>query len=119
MPSFRKDRVAQLVRQVLADLILLKIKDPRVQGVTITEVQMAADLKSARVYYGCMEDGKRETHQKGLEAAEGFLRRQLRQQLDLKYIPSLTFFYDTAFDAYARVDTLLKKIEIPPEQDAE
>ncbi len=117
MSRFRKDRVAELIRQVIADLIVSKIKDPRVQGVTVTEVLMSADLKSARVYYCSLTGGEAAAHQKGLEAAEGFIRRQLRMELDLKYIPQLSFFYDTAFDNSARISRILKDLAAPAKED--
>jgi len=112
MTRFRKDRVAELIHQVIADLVVSKIKDPRVQGVTITEVLLTSDLKSARVYYCGLSEEKNEAHQKGLEAAEGFIRRQLRMELDLKHIPQLSFFYDTAFDNSARNTKILKDLSI-------
>lgn len=111
MAKFRKDRVAELIRQAIADMIVLKIKDPRVQGVTITEVRMTADLKTAKVYFSSLTDGKDATHLEGLVASEGFIRRQLRSQLDLKYIPQLVFFYDSSFDNFARINKLLKEID--------
>ncbi len=118
MSRFRKDRVAELIHQVIADLIISKIKDPRVQGVTITEVLLSSDLKSARVYYCGLSGEQNEDQQRGLEAAEGFIRRQLRAELDLKYIPQLSFFYDTAFDNSARINKILKGLAVPEKQDA-
>lgn len=112
MTRFRKDRVAELIRQVLSDVIRLKIKDPRVQGITVTEVRMTSDLKSARIYFSALGDDKVREHLEGLAASEGFLRRQLRQELDLKYIPQLTFFYDSAFDNFARINKILKGLEV-------
>ena len=82
-------------------------------GVTITEVKMAGDLKSAMVFFGALADGKNDVHKEGLEAAQGFIRRELRRQLDLRYIPSLSFAYDTSFDNFARIDRILKEIDIP------
>ena len=111
MNRFRKTRVAELIRRVISDIILYKIKDPRVQGITITEVSMAADLKSATVYYGSLADGKRLIHQQGLEAASGFIRRQLRLEVDLKYTPELSFVYDESFDNFARIDNILKQLD--------
>jgi len=116
MAKFRKDRVAELIRHVISDLVVLKIKDPRVEGVTITEVRMSADLKTARVYFCSLADGRAQLHQQGLESAAGFIRRELRQQLDLKYVPELSFFYDSSFDYSARINELLKRIS-PPESD--
>lgn len=113
MSRFRKDRVSELIREVISDIILFKVKDPRVQGITITEVQMAADLKSARVYFSSLADGKAQMHQEGLQAAEKFIRHQLRAELDLKYIPTLSFSYDESFDNFARINRLLRGIEEP------
>lgn len=117
MTRFRKDRVAELVRQVIADLMVLKIKDPRVAGVTITEVRMSPDLKSAWIYFGTLADGKVEAHMQGLRAAEGFIRRELRRELDLKYIPQLFFEYDSSFDNFDRINRLLKDIHESDKRD--
>jgi len=112
MTGYRKKRVEELVRQCLAEIVAFKIKDPRITGVTITEVKMAADLKSARVYFSCMGDEKGSQHQRGLESAEPFMRRRLREDLDLKYIPRLSFEYDTAFDNSLRIGTILKQLKV-------
>lgn len=117
MTRFRKDRVAELIREVISDLILYKIKDPRVQGVTITEVRMAGDLKSAVVFFCGLGDEQNDRHKNGLEAAAGFIRRGLRLELDLKYIPQLSFVYDTAFDNYARIDGILKELSGATDED--
>ncbi len=109
--NFRKDRVAELVRQVISDIVRFDLKDPRTEGVTITEVRMSGDLKSAKIYFAALADGMSQTHQEGLIAAGGFIRRRLREEVDLKYIPELSFFYDTAFDNYDRIDRILKEIQ--------
>ncbi|MFH0960126.1 MAG: 30S ribosome-binding factor RbfA [Pseudomonadota bacterium] len=111
MPQFRKKRVSELIKQTMSDIIRGDIKDPRVQGVTITEVSMSSDLKSARVFFSSLDDGKAESHCQGLAAAEGFIRRRLRSELDLKYIPALTFLYDSSFDHSIKISNLLKSIE--------
>jgi ribosome-binding factor A len=117
MTRFRKDRVAELMRQVISDLVASRVKDPRVAGVTITEVRMSPDLKSAWVYFGTLADGKAEAHMKGLVAAEGFIRRELRRELDLKYIPQLFFEYDSSFDNFDRINRLLKGLHDSEERD--
>jgi ribosome-binding factor A len=117
MTRFRKDRVAELLLQAISDIVMLKIKDPRVQGITITEVRMSGDLKSASVYFSSLTDGKADDHKKGLEKAAGFIRRQLRSELDLKYIPELSFFYDTSFDNFSHINKLLKQLEPAPEDE--
>lgn len=116
MVQFRKDRVAELIREAMADIILLKVKDPRVQGLTITRVQMAGDLKSARIFFASLADGRNTEHKSGLEAAQGFIRRELGRELDLKYVPQLSFFYDESFDHYDNINRILKQV-IPPEPE--
>lgn len=116
MPSFRKDRVSELLIQAISEIIHLKIKDPRVQGITITAVKISSDLKVATVYFNSLTDGKAEAHKEGLEAAAGFMRRQLREQLDLKYIPELKFFYDTSFDNFSKINKILKEV-VPKDTD--
>jgi ribosome-binding factor A len=110
MSKFRKDRVAGLLREVISDIVLHKIKDPRVQNVTITEVRVSNDLKSARVYFGCLTSSDPETRKQGLESALGFIRRELRRELDLKYIPELMFSYDTSFDHSLKINRILKEL---------
>lgn len=117
MSRFRKDRVSELVREAISDIIRLKIKDPRVSGVTITEVRMAADLKSARVYFSSLSDGKSDFHKQGLEAAAGYIRHQLGLELDLRYIPSLAFVYDTSFDNFDRINRILQTLDLPEGAD--
>jgi ribosome-binding factor A len=111
VPSFRKDRVSELLVQAISEIVLLRIKDPRVQGVTITSVKLSRDLKTAIVYFSSLTDGQDERHKKGLDAASGFVRRELRKALDLKYIPELTFFYDKSFDYSSKINKILKEIE--------
>jgi ribosome-binding factor A len=117
MSKFRKDRVAELIREVLADLVVRKIKDPRVVGVTITDVRLSADLKTGSVYFSSLTDDKAEDHKQGLESARGFIRRELGRELDLKYIPELSFFYDTAFDHSLRINRILKDLHLPDSHD--
>jgi ribosome-binding factor A len=113
----RKDRVSELLVHAVSDILRLKIKDPRVAGVTITDVRMSSDLKSANVYFCSLADGKAEEHKKGLEAAAGFIRHSLREQLDLKYIPVLSFFYDSSFDNFSKINKILKEIETTEPKD--
>lgn len=112
MSRFRKYRVAVLLREVISDIVLHKMKDPRVQDVTITEVQMSSDLKSARVYFSCLASSDSEVTKHGLESALGFIRRELRHEVDLKYIPELSFFYDTSFDHSSKINRILKDLNI-------
>lgn len=107
--SRRIERVNELLRERLSELILREIKDPRVGGiVTITGVETSPDLRSARVYISVMGDAEeRERTIAGLRSASRFLHRGL-EVLSLRHVPELTFFAD---DSMERADRLMRLID--------
>jgi ribosome-binding factor A len=108
-PYSRSDRVGQLIRQILAETLRKKIKDPRIETVIITGVKMSPDLRNAKIYFVLSggEDRIREA-EIGFNQASGFLKRALGQELTLRYMPNLSFFYDDSFDYGSRIEELLK-----------
>jgi ribosome-binding factor A len=111
MPSRRQSRVGDLLREELADLILREVHDPRLAEITsITHVDVAPDLSSARVHVSILgtEAEKVQTLQ-GLEAAASFLRRSLKERLDLRRIPLLAFVRDESIEGGARLLARMKK----------
>ena len=85
--------------------------DPRVQGVTITEVQVTPDLRMARVYVTSLgAEEERKAALKGLQGAQGFLRHELATNLALRCVPELVFFLDNAWERASRIDSLLEEI---------
>ena len=109
----RCDRVADLLQREIADLLLRRVKDPRIDGVTITGVKVSGDLQHARVFYcimGSPAESGRETVAAGLERAKGFLRRELAKRLHMRYLPQLEFQYDGSFDYGDRIERLLKEL---------
>ncbi|MBN1636197.1 MAG: 30S ribosome-binding factor RbfA [Deltaproteobacteria bacterium] len=111
--SIRQARVGDLLKETLAEMIQRKVKDPRVQGITITDVDVSVDLKSAHVFF-CLWDAQQKTEAlDGLNSAEGFLRHALKKVLRIKNIPSLKFIYDDSFDYGAKIDDILNDIHKP------
>ena len=109
MSARRADRVAEAVREVIAELLLRDIKDPRIGMITLTSVEFSADLKHARVYFSCVGDNTaRERSLSGLRSATGFIRSQVTRRLKLRYAPDLTFVFDPSLEVADRVATLLK-----------
>ncbi len=97
------EEIAQVVRRV--------VKDPRTQGVTLTEVRLSADLRHARVYYSVLGDDRRqEEARKGLTSARGVIRREIGRHLRLRYVPDIEFFFDPSFDHADRIERLLRQI---------
>ena len=110
----RAVRVGGRVQQELATLVR-GLRDPRVDGVAVTRVEMTDDLSLARVYVrrelGSHDDRDRRAVLKGLEAASGKLRRDVARGVALRYTPNLRFFYDEGLEAASRVEEILREIE--------
>jgi len=112
MQGKRTHRVGQAIQMELSQLILTKVKDPRLGFVTLTHVDVSPDLKSARVFYTVMGDAKAKGDtQKVLERASGFLQRSVASVLNIKYTPKLLFKYDDSLDQGIEVDRVLRDLK--------
>lgn len=109
----RPERVAQLIRRELSDIITNRMRDPRVgQWLSITDVEVTRDLSFARVYLSMLGPAEeRERVLEGLRSATGFIRSQLAPRLDVREVPELRFEIDTSLDKGARVDDILRRLE--------
>jgi ribosome-binding factor A len=121
MSSFKRaDRVADLIKVEIADLLLKAVKDPRIGSVTITGVKVTDDLRTARVFFVEMgKDTCSQTVLTGLGKAAGFLRRELSRRLQLRHVPELLFTYDPSFAYGNRIDSLLMEIHRDKEDNAQ
>ncbi len=109
MSGRRADRVAEAVREVIAELLLREIKDPRIGMVTLTAVAFSDDLKHGRVYFSCVGDAAaRQRSLSGLRSAAGFIKAQVARRLKLRFAPDLTFIFDPTLEVADRLSTLLK-----------
>ena len=107
----RAERVGDQILREISDLLLKKVKDPRLKGVTLTEVRVSRDLRNAFVYYSLFtEDEHREQAQKGFESAQGFIRKEIGERLHLRYVPKIQLKYDTSLEYGQRIDKLLDKL---------
>ena len=119
-PFKRADRIAGHVQKALSDLLRKKIKDPRLDTVTITGVRVSSDLRLARVYYSINGDQKAKTGaDAGFKRAKGHIKRALAKNLGLRYMPDLQFFYDESFDYGSRIDRLLQSINSDNEANSQ
>ena len=110
-PFSRSDRVGGQIQKVLSDILLKKIKDPRLEAATITGVKMSRDLKFARVYFVTSGGKKRmEEAIEGFKSALGYVKRKLASQLGLRYMPELRFFYDESFEYGSHIDNIIKAV---------
>ena len=108
----RAERVAELVKVELSNIMMTELRDPRVGFITITKVKMSSDLQHAKVYYSILGDeGERERTIAGLKQATGFLRRELGHRLRLRHCPTLSFHFDSSIEYGAHIDQLLEKLK--------
>ncbi len=112
MQKKRSDRVGHLIQMEISNLLLHRVKDPRIGFVTVTHVGVAPDMKSARVFYSVIGDKAAQTAcGEGLRKAAGFLQREIGIALKLRYTPHLTFEYDDTIDRRMEIDKVLKQIK--------
>lgn len=110
---FRTDRVGMEIKREVNEILQKKVRDPRVQGVTITDVQMVGDLSMAKVYYTIMSDlaSDNQKAQTGLEKATGTIKRELGRTLTLYKIPDLVFEKDQSIEYGNKIDQMLRALD--------
>ncbi|MDF0650859.1 MAG: ribosome-binding factor A [Nitrospira sp. LK265] len=113
----RADRVADQIRMEVADILMRKIKDPRVHDVTVTDVTLTGDLRIAHVFVTTMETGEAERDIfAGLTRASGFVRSELGRRLSLRYLPDVIFKKDVSGARGDRIMRLLEELHGESEQ---
>ena len=110
--QFRVDRVGMEIKREVNEILQKKVRDPRVQGITITDVQMLGDLSMAKVYYTLMSNlaSEQEKAQPGLEKAKGKIKRELGHNLKMYKIPDLTFIKDESIEYGNKIDQMLRDL---------
>ena len=107
----RLQRVNQLIREEISHLIQRELKDPRLGFVTVTEVDIAKDLRTAKVYVSVLgAEAEWQSSLEALENARGFIRNWLAPRLRLRAIPHLTFHADRSMAHAAHIQTVLEEL---------
>ncbi len=108
----RADKVADLIKAEISNILLRQINDPQVQEITVTGVKVTDDLRQARVFFVRMgQNACSDETMKGLHRAAGFLRKELGKRLRLRYVPEIKFTFDESFEYGDRINRLLTEIE--------
>ena len=111
MTSRRVLKVAEAIREVVSLAILTELRDPRVRDVTVTFVEVSADLRNATVHVSVMgDDRKASLCLHGLENAAGFLQRKVGDRLDTRYTPRLKFELDSGVKKSLAVARILEDV---------
>ena len=104
----RARRIAEQIREELAEIFRREMKDPRIAGVTLTAVEVSRELDAAKVYFTLLS-GESDEVQKALQHASGFLRSELAHRLRLRTVPRLAFSYDVSVERGARLSQLIEQ----------
>lgn len=119
LKSRRHHRVVELLREELSMILRRSVKDPRLNLLTINEVNLKSDLKSATIYVSRLISKENEVISekeqaeimKGLDSASHFIYEQLKKRLVMKVIPSIKFVYDTRLDGLSRIWHLISEVQ--------
>ncbi|MDY6972574.1 MAG: 30S ribosome-binding factor RbfA [Thermodesulfobacteriota bacterium] len=111
LPGKRAVRVGDQILREISVLLLNAVKDPRVQGVTVTGIRLSNDLRQARVYYSVIgEQAHIERAQAGLDSAKGFVKREIGLRMKLKYVPEITFLHDPSLESGSQMEKLFDEL---------
>jgi ribosome-binding factor A len=118
--KLRAQRIADRVREELSVMLLKEISDPRLVGVSITDVTIDRELAYANIYVSAVEGSERSDEiLAGLEHAQGFIRRELTHRIDLRTFPRLRFHWDPTFERAEHIERLLASLQNDTSHDEE
>jgi ribosome-binding factor A len=111
MPSRRLEKAAEAIREVVSMAILTDLNDPRIRDVTVTYVEVSADLRHAKVHVSVMGDEARQNLTlRGLQSAAGFLQSKIAKGIEIRYTPKLTFLLDQGVKQSIEVARILQQV---------
>lgn len=120
MPSTRQKRVQELLVQEVSDIVRREVRDPRVGFVTITDAEVSADLRHARVFFSVLgDDEAREATGAALNRAAGFVRSEFARRAQMRYVPEIRFQFDAGAERGMRLSSLLEQVRGDWEQRAD
>ena len=111
LPYKRAERVGDLLREILSELLMNKIHHLGLEGLTLTSVKISDDLQHARVFYRLIDPGRRVEIAKKLPKVAGLLRKEAGHELKLKRTPELRFEYDESLEYGDKIERLLASIK--------
>ena len=120
MSSRRVLKVAEAIREVVSMAILTELRDPRIQDVTVTYVEVSSDLRYAKVHVSVMGDeAKEELSLCGLKNSAGFLQQKIAKRVDTRYTPRISFILDRGMKHALEVNRILGELLPSEEEDRE
>ena len=110
--QLRIEKLQELIKQEMGKMLLTDLKDPRIGFVTVTDVELTGDLRSAKIFVSIMGgDEQIKNSLEGLQSALGFIRREIGQRIKIRFTPEISFALDTSLDYGDHIQKLLLKVE--------
>ena len=108
----RSDRVGDLLLELVSQLLVREVNDPRIGPVTLTGAEVSKDLRHAKIYFRLLTGGEGKADVvAGLTSATGFIRAKIAKGLKLRSVPTIEFVYDDTEDRAQRIEDLLKRVK--------
>ena len=116
MSQLRVEKVQELMKQEISEIILRELKDPRLGFITVTDVECTGDLREAKIYVSLMGSEKQiKDSWEGLQSSLRYIRREIGQRIRLRFTPELKFELDKSLDYSAHIQELLLKVHAEDE----
>jgi ribosome-binding factor A len=107
----RAERIADRIREELSEMVIQDISDPRLLGVSVTDVTVDRELTYAEIYVSALEGAERsEEVLSGFEHAQGYLRHELAQRIEIRVFPRLRFHWDPTFERAEKIERLISSL---------
>jgi ribosome-binding factor A len=109
--KMRASRIADRIREELSEMLIMEISDPRLAGISITDAMVDRELAYADVYVSALEGSQRaEDVLAGLEHAQGYIRHELAQRIELRVFPRMRFHWDPTFEKAEKIERLIASL---------
>ncbi|MBU4483923.1 30S ribosome-binding factor RbfA [bacterium] len=117
LPYDRAGRVGQQIKDLMLELRVSKLNDPRLKEIEITDVILTRDLRIARIYF-YTENGRNAATAgySALKSAKGAIKREISTTLNMKYTPELEFYFDESIGRGQKIEKLLSELNLPKEE---
>lgn len=108
--SIKIERISDALIEQISYIIANKVKNKDINFVTITDVKVSNDLSYAKVYFTVLDEAKKDITLKALKEATGFIRHELRDRIEVRQIPDLTFVYDESIEEAKKIENIIEKL---------
>ncbi len=118
--KIRQQKIAERIREEMSELLVGQITDPRVAGITVTDVTVDRELAYTTIFVSSLDgSGRKADVLNGLESARGYIRYQLSQRIDLRSFPQVRFKWDSTPERAEKMEKLMDTVALEEKQKQE